>query len=90
MKGPDGNSPERDNKGIWLITREQLAALPEGTELYSSYDGSKVVKGRDVIHDDLRGGFTAYGFRVGSKLPEGIELKEGGYWSNPTTQEDEQ
>lgn len=47
---------------LWLFTPEELEQLPDGIEL-TSIMGKKVVKGRDYIDDDTRGGHLAYGIR---------------------------
>lgn len=43
-----------------LLTPKEFAALPDGTVLVSIM-GERVVKGRDAIDDDTRGGYLAYG-----------------------------
>lgn len=45
---------------IWLMTPNELAQLPDGTELVC-INGQTVVKGIDNIDDDTRGGYLAYG-----------------------------
>jgi len=50
---------DEDHK-LLLVTPEELAALPDGTEL-TAIDDEIVVKGRDEIDDDQRGGHLAYG-----------------------------
>lgn len=50
-----------DMANIILLTPAQLLAVPDGTVLYSIM-GEKVIKGKDYIDDDTRGGYLAYGF----------------------------
>jgi hypothetical protein len=45
---------------LLLLTPDELAALPDGTEL-TAIDGDKAVKGRDYIDDDTRCGVLAFG-----------------------------
>lgn len=45
---------------LWLVTPEELALLPDGFEL-TSITGDKVIKGKDYIDGDTRGGHTAFG-----------------------------
>lgn len=47
---------------IKLITPSELKKIKDGTELYCIF-GSKVIKGKDHIDNDTRGGFLAYGFK---------------------------
>lgn len=49
-----------DNQELLLLTPEEFAALPDGTEL-TAIDGEVAVKGRDEIDDDTRFGHLAYG-----------------------------
>lgn len=50
---------DQDHK-LLLLTGDEFAALPDGTEL-TCIDDEIVVKGRDEIDDDTRGGCLAYG-----------------------------
>lgn len=50
----------RDGRVIHLVRPHELKALPSGTILIA-IDGEQVVKGLDMIDDDTRGGFLAYG-----------------------------
>jgi hypothetical protein len=52
---------------IYLLTPEQYAALPDGTEVVSIMNEKKI-KGKDYIDDDTRGGYLAYGLPHGSEL----------------------
>ena len=45
---------------LLLITPEEFAELPDGTEL-TSILGSKAIKGQDYIDDDTRAGHLAFG-----------------------------
>ena len=65
---------------IWLITPEQLDALPEGTKLIS-INGREVVKGSKEADQETMGGYLPFGFPNDSK-PEGIDFnKEALYQS---------
>ncbi len=48
---------------IYLLTPDQLEALPKGTRLYT-ITGEEEIVGVDSIDDETRGGFTAYGFKA--------------------------
>lgn len=45
---------------LLLLTPEEFAALPDGTEL-TAIDGDKAIKGQDEIDDDTRGGHLMFG-----------------------------
>jgi hypothetical protein len=60
--------PWRVSYVIELQTPDQIAALPDGTEL-RSIDGSVVIKGRDPIDLDTRAGRTAWGIGDRRALP---------------------
>lgn len=49
-----------DGEGLLLLTPELLPKVPDGTTL-TSISGNKLVKGRDYLDDDTRGGCLAYG-----------------------------
>lgn len=49
-----------DGKVIYLVPESKYNKLPKGTELYS-INGKRVIKGKDKIDDDTRGGYLAYG-----------------------------
>jgi len=49
-----------DGRTILLLTPEQLAQEPAGTELVAT-NGEIVVVGRDYLDDDTRYGYTAFG-----------------------------
>ena len=49
-----------DGRTIALIKAEELATLPEGTELVC-IDGRTAVVGKDYIDHDTRFGYLAYG-----------------------------
>lgn len=50
---------DEDHK-LLLVTLEEFAALPDGTEL-TCIDDSTAIKGKDEIDNDTRGGHIAYG-----------------------------
>lgn len=47
-------------KHLVLITPEEFAELPDGTELVC-INGKTYIKGKDIIDSDTRGGHLAYG-----------------------------
>lgn len=47
---------------LYLFTPAEYAKLPDGIEL-ECIDGDKVVKGKDDIDMDIRGGHIAFGVR---------------------------
>ncbi|HET8688640.1 MAG TPA: hypothetical protein VFM18_18655 [Methanosarcina sp.] len=49
-----------DDGDLYLLTKEEFDLLPNGIEL-GCIDGEIVVKGKDYIDEDTRGGFLAYG-----------------------------
>jgi len=49
-----------DDHILCLVTPEEFAALPDGTEL-TCIDDDVVIKGSGVIDDDTRMGHLAYG-----------------------------
>ena len=51
---------DEDDRKLLLLTPEEFAALPDGTEL-TCIDDSTAIKGRDEIDDDTRGGHIPYG-----------------------------
>ena len=50
----------RQGYPIWLFTIEEFNQLSNGTEL-ESIMGDKVIKGIDIIDEDIRFGHMAYG-----------------------------
>jgi hypothetical protein len=57
------------DKGLKLITPQQLTQLPDGTRMWSVLR-HEVIVGVDRIDPDTRGGFLAVGFRF-DKPPSG-------------------
>ena len=49
-----------EDRKLLLVTPEEFAELPDGTEL-TCIDDTVAVKGRDEIDDDTRAGHMAYG-----------------------------
>ena len=49
-----------DGRVILLLTLGQFAILPDGTALVS-ISGRTVIKGKDYIDNETRGGYLAYG-----------------------------
>jgi len=47
---------------LYLLTPSEFVQLPDGFVLESILEET-VVKGKDYIDDDLRGGYLAYGIR---------------------------
>ena len=45
---------------LYLLTPEEFAQLPDGTEL-ESISGNVKIKGKDVIDQDTRWGYLAFG-----------------------------
>lgn len=52
---------------IYLLTPEQFADLPDGTEVISIMNEKKI-KGKDYVDDDTRGGYLAFGLPYDSEL----------------------
>lgn len=50
-----------EESDLYLVTPYQLSLVPDGTKMHC-IDGSTVIKGKDYIDADTRGGYTAYGF----------------------------
>ncbi len=78
MEGPSGGEQQSSKEkpvGIWRITPEQYESLKDGTKL-TSIEGKVVCKGVDEIPDldELRGGYIAYGFPVGSEAPKDVTI----------------
>lgn len=48
------------NSNLWLLTEDEFNQLPDGTELIA-IDNDKVIKGKDYIDLDTRGGHLAFG-----------------------------
>lgn len=53
----------KDGRQIKLIHESQLRDVPDGTELFDIF-GEPVIKGKDDIDLDTRGGYLAYGTLV--------------------------
>ena len=49
-----------DEHKLCLLTPEELAALPDGTEL-ECIDGERVIKSKDELDNDTRFGHVPYG-----------------------------
>lgn len=49
------------NETLWLLTPDEYAALPDGTNVMC-IDNEIAVKGTDYIDQDTRFGCIAYGF----------------------------
>jgi hypothetical protein len=60
----------RWDEKLFLFTPEELNKIPDGT-VVSCIDGRDYVKGTDILDDDIRFGYTAYGV----KDPWNHELK---------------
>lgn len=45
---------------LWLLTPKEYEKLPDGVQL-KCIDGEYVVKGKDIIDDDVRFGCLAFG-----------------------------
>lgn len=52
--------PININRIIDLVHENDFKNIPDGTELVC-IDGTKVIKGKDYIDNDTRGGYLAYG-----------------------------
>lgn len=61
---------QRWNDELFLFTREEFKQIPDGTVL-TSINGCACIKGTDVIDDDTRFSYMAYGI----KDPWNHELK---------------
>ena len=59
---------------IWLITPDQLNALPDGTELIS-INGRKIIKGSKEADQETMRGYLPFGFPDDSK-PEGMSFNQ--------------
>lgn len=59
---------DRQSDPLWLLTPEELAEMPTGTELVC-INGNRYIVGVDDIDDDTRGGYIAFGL-LGSQLGE--------------------
>lgn len=53
---------DNEEETLWLFTIKEFQELPDGTELESIMK-DKVVKGKDYIDMDTRGGHIAYGIK---------------------------
>ena len=51
-------------KVLLLVHKDEFEQIPDGAVLWS-INGNRVVKGRDYIDGDDRGGWLAYGVEVG-------------------------
>jgi hypothetical protein len=58
-----------DSKPLYLITPDELKLLPDGFVL-GCIDGHEHIIGKDVIDDDTRGGYLAYGIRDPENHPQ--------------------
>ncbi|MFA6526746.1 MAG: hypothetical protein WCT26_05070 [Candidatus Buchananbacteria bacterium] len=67
-----------DGVGVWLITPDQFEQLPDGTKL-TSIVGDQVIKGRDQIDLETRGGYISFGFLEEDK-PEGMVFYDSKPW----------
>lgn len=56
--GPD--KTEHNRRWIYLLTPEELRLVPDGMVLVS-IGGREIIKGRDMVPTDTRGGHLAYG-----------------------------
>jgi len=52
-----------DGRVVRLITKSELDALPDGTEVIC-IDGEKLIKGKDYLDDDTRFRYLAYGLLI--------------------------
>lgn len=57
------------DEDLWLLTPDELAQLPDGTELVC-INGKTVIKGKDYIDNDIRFGYLAYGINNPISHPE--------------------
>lgn len=70
---------------VQLITPQELASLPAGTELVGTY-GEKIIVGQDEIDGDTRDGYLACGFAVSHQDRESESGPEPG--PQPSVRED--
>lgn len=73
QESKEESKEESKDENLWRITPEQFEDLPEGTEL-TSISGDKVIKGKDYIDQDTRGGYLAFGFLESNK-PDNIKFE---------------
>lgn len=53
-----------DGRVVRLITKSELDALPDGTEVIRCIDGEKLIKGKDYLDNDTRFGYLAFGLEI--------------------------
>ena len=67
----DTNNPwDKSEDPLWLLTPDELKAVPDGTVLHGIMGGTTTV-GVDVIDDDTRFGVTAWGLRESQLTEDG-------------------
>lgn len=72
---------------IWLITPDQLNALPDGTELIS-INGRKVIKGSKEANQETAGGYLPFGFTDETKPGDLVFKNESLYDTNKPANDD--
>ena len=53
---------KEENPVLWLLTPEEFSQIPNETVM-DCIDGTTVIKGKDYIDNDTRGGHLAFGIR---------------------------